>query len=312
VAASFGTPPDSLSKRSIPAATGMKRIALKIDVDTCHGALYGVPALLDMLQRHDATATFFFSLGPDYSGRQTGDDSLTRYYDRRTRLYGRLLPAPDIGRRAVAALRQVRQAACEVAIHAWNRAQWENLALNAANKWSEQQLRLACRQFEDIFAESPFAHAAAGWRSNRHALRLTQRLGFCYASDCRGKFPFIPVIDGELVHCPQLPTTLPTLDEMLAQPLTPLQAGEQILAAADAGVGDQVFTLRAELEGMRFADVGEQLLGGWRARGYALITLRELLGTRNIAQLPRHRLRLAEIPGRTGLRLCQGPLFPAD
>jgi len=70
--------------------------------------------------------------------------------------------------------------------------------------------------------------------------------------------------------------------------------------------------LRAELEGMRFADVGEQLLGGWRARGYALITLRELLGTRNIAQLPRHRLRLAEIPGRTGLRLCQGPLFPAD
>jgi undecaprenyl phosphate-alpha-L-ara4FN deformylase len=51
---------------------------------------------------------------------------------------------------------------------------------------------------------------------NRHALRLTQRLGFCYASDCRGKFPFIPVIDGEIVLCPQLPTTLPTLDELLA------------------------------------------------------------------------------------------------
>lgn len=289
----------------------MKRIALKIDVDTCHGALHGVPALLAMLQRHDATATFFFSLGPDYSGRQTGDDSLARHYDRRTRWYGRLLPAPDIGRRAVAALRQVRQAACEVAIHAWDRAQWENLVLNAANEWSEQQLRLACRRFEDIFAEPPFAHAAAGWRSNRHALRLTQRLGFCYASDCRGKFPFLPVIDGELVHCPQLPTTLPTLDEVLAQStVTPLQAGEQILAAADAGIGDQVFTLRAELEGMRFADVGEQLLSGWQARGYALITLRELLGTRNIAQLPRHRLLLAEIPGRQGLRLCQGEVFP--
>lgn len=290
-----------------------KRIALKIDVDTCHGALHGVPALLDMLQRHDAAATFFFSLGPDHSGRQTGDDSLSRYYDRRTRFYGRLLPAPDIGRCAVAFLRRAQEAACEVAIHAWNRAQWENLALNAASTWSEQQLLQACRRFEDIFTAPPFAHAAAGWRSNRHALRLTQRLGFCYASDCRGQFPFIPVIDGELVHCPQLPTTLPTLDEMLAQrTLTPPQAGEQILAAADAGIGDQVFTLRAELEGMRFADVGEQLLSGWRARGYSLITLRELLGTRNIAQLPRHSLVLAEIPGRKGLRLCQGPLFPSS
>jgi undecaprenyl phosphate-alpha-L-ara4FN deformylase len=43
----------------------MKRIALKIDVDTCRGTLVGVPALIELLQRHAASASFFFALGPD-------------------------------------------------------------------------------------------------------------------------------------------------------------------------------------------------------------------------------------------------------
>jgi hypothetical protein len=48
----------------------MKRIALKIDVDTCRGTLFGVPALIELLQRHEASGSFFFSLGPDTSGRE--------------------------------------------------------------------------------------------------------------------------------------------------------------------------------------------------------------------------------------------------
>jgi undecaprenyl phosphate-alpha-L-ara4FN deformylase len=50
---------------------------------------------------------------------------------------------------------------------------------------------------------------------NAHALRLTQRLGYRWASDCRGSHPFIPVWNAEIVACPQLPTTLPTLDELI-------------------------------------------------------------------------------------------------
>ena len=42
----------------------MKRIALKIDVDTYRGTLHGVPALVGLLQKYDAGATFFFSLKP--------------------------------------------------------------------------------------------------------------------------------------------------------------------------------------------------------------------------------------------------------
>ncbi|HCV12944.1 MAG TPA: 4-deoxy-4-formamido-L-arabinose-phosphoundecaprenol deformylase [Candidatus Accumulibacter sp.] len=288
----------------------MTRIALKIDVDSYHGTLAGVPALVDLLQRHGAAASFFFSLGPDHSGRESRRQSPGRYYDRVSRLYGLLLPAPKIGVRCVDCMLQARDAGFEVAVHAWNRVRWEARSPTAGNAWIETEMTRACHRFSDIFGEQPHACAAAGWRTNRHALRLTQRLGFCYASDCRGTSPFIPVIDGEIVLCPQLPTTLPTIDELLATGTLSLeQAFRQLAEEPERASGDHVFTLRAELEGMCFRTAFERLLLEWKARGHELSTLRELIGSRNIATLPRHQIVFAEIAGRTGHRMVQGRPF---
>ena len=290
----------------------MKRIALKIDVDTYRGTLHGVPALLELLQSHGAQGTFFFSLGPDHGGREKRATSLGRYYGLSTRLRGRLLPGTIIGKRCAETLRQVSEAGFEVGVHAWNRAAWEREIETANNAWVEIEMVRACSRFEEIFGKSPQAHAAAGWRMNRHALRLTQRLGFAYASDSRGSNPFIPVIDGEIVACPQLPTTLPTLDEILT--LEPKQSAEQavdrILQLSGAIAGDHVFTLRAELEGMKFRGALERLIGGWKEKGYQLVALRDIHTQLDIPALPRHSVNFIETPGRCGLRMTQGPLFP--
>ena len=289
----------------------MKRIALKIDADTYRGTLTGVPTLIELLQRHNALGSFFFSLGPDRSGLEKRSASLARYYGLGTRLRGRLLTSPNIGRRCADTLRSASAAGFEVGIHAWDRVGWEQKIQRADNRWVESEMAKSRSCFEEVFGEPATAHGAAGWLMNRHALRLTQRLGFDYASDCRGSHPFIPVIDGEIVACPQLPTTLPTLDEILAlEPgCSPDSAADRILQLSSAIAGDHVFTLRAELEGMKFASTIERLITGWKSKDYQLVALRDIHSSLELPALPRHTVNFIETPGRLGTRMTQGPEF---
>ena len=289
----------------------MKRIALKIDSDTYRGTLIGVPALIELLKKNDAQGSFFFSLGPDRSGRAKRDTSLGRYYALSTRCRGVLLPGTHIGKRCAEALKSANEAGFEVGIHAWDRVAWEGGVEKAEAPWVESEMHKAREHYAEIFGHAAQAHAAAGWLMNRHALRLTQRLGYAYASDSRGSHPYVPVIDAEIVACPQLPTTLPTLDEILAlEPgHSPEQASDRILQLSSAIAGDHVFTLRTELEGMKFQAAFERLIDGWKTKGYRLVALRELAAELDVQALPRHTVLFMEAPGRRGKRMTQGPQF---
>ena len=77
--------------------------------------------------------------------------------------------------------------------------------------------------------------------------------------------------NAELIRCPQLPTTLPTLDELIGSDgISEDNVAEHLLALTAAPpLAGHVFTLHAELEGMRLARVFERLLAGWKAQGYA-------------------------------------------
>ena len=147
---------------------------------------------------------------------------------------------------------------------------------------------------------------------NVHAYRRTQSLGFRYASDTRGMHPFVPVIRGEIVACPQLPTTLPTLDEMIGLAgVTEANAAARLLERTAADPRDHVFTLHAELEGMKLAPILEALLEGWAAQGYALCALRDLAAALPPQALPLHTVVDAPVAGRSGDLSCQGPEFLA-
>ncbi|MGZ5113680.1 MAG: polysaccharide deacetylase family protein, partial [Usitatibacter sp.] len=181
------------------------KLALKIDVDTFRGTREGVPALLDILKRHGAGATFLFSLGPDHTGRaikralrpgfmkKVSRTSVVEHYGLKTLMYGTVLPGPDIGRRCAAILRKVRDDGFEVGIHTWDHVKWQDGVAFADEEWTGWQMSLACQRFREIFGEDPAVHGAAGWQMNVHAYRRTQSLGFRYASDTRGTHPFIPV-----------------------------------------------------------------------------------------------------------------------
>ena len=297
------------------------KLALKVDVDTYRGTRKGVPRLVELLKKCGAGATFLFSLGPDHTGRaikrvfrrgfvgKVSRTSVLSNYGLATLLYGTLLPGPDIGRRCAAVMRAVRDAGFEVGIHAWDHVKWQDGVGKADARWTERQMRLARERFEEIFGEPPRAHGAAGWQTNLHALRLTQRFGFDYCSDTRGSCPFIPVWRAEIVACPQLPTTLPTLDELIGtNGLTKNNVAEHMLnLTRERPAAGHVYTLHAELEGgKKLAPVFEAMLAGWKSQGYELVSLRALAETLDLKSLPRNEIALGAVAGRSGSLAMQG------
>ncbi len=298
------------------------KLALKIDVTTLRGMRDGVPALVDILERHQALATFFFCVGPDHSGRAFGRNpppgKVTGGASRRFRtpgigkyVYGTLWPGPELGRRFADRMRAVRNAGFETGVQAFDAVGWRLAAASANAAWTAAELQHAVDRYTELFGEAPRAHAAAGWQTNIHALRLTQRLRFDYCSDGRGSGPHLPVSDAELIRCPQFPTTLPTLDEVAAEPgVSPESAAAHLLSrTGEAPLDAQVFGLRAEVEGLALAREFEQLVIGWKAQGYTLVPLRALLESVEPLALPRCEVAMSRIPARTGTLLLQGREF---
>jgi undecaprenyl phosphate-alpha-L-ara4FN deformylase len=302
------------------------KLALKIDVDTYRGTLIGVPRLVESLRRYNAQATFLFSLGPDHTGRaikrvfrrgfmkKVSRTSVVEHYGLKTLMYGTMLPGPDIGRKCADIMRGVRDAGYEVGIHCWDHVRWQDSVEHADAAWTEMEMSAARNRFHEIFRTAARTHGAAGWQMNAHALRLTQLCDFTCASDTRGTHPFIPVYNAEIVNCPQLPTTLPTLDEMIGiDGISADNCHEALLEKTrQQPVQGHVYTLHAELEGMKLAPVFDRLLQGWTEQGYALSTLESIHGDLDLATLPRHEVVRGELPGRSGTLMLQGPEFLAE
>lgn len=296
------------------------QLALKVDIDTLRGTLEGVPALLRQLDRHGLRATFLFSLGPDHTGRalrrafrpgflgKVRRTSVLQHYGLRTLLYGTLLPGPDIGRRGAAVMRSTRDAGHEVGIHTYDHVRWQDGVAGAGAEWTRRELRLAADRFAEIFGRPAQVHGAAGWQMNDVAFEQLDAMQLTCASDCRGTAPFLPVIGGRRLRCPQLPTTLPTLDELIGRDDLPQpDPVDHLLSLAPANPGaGHVYTLHAELEGMALAAQFDRLLQGWQAQGYVLGTLAASHAALAGAPLPVCPILRGSVAGRSGLLAVQG------
>ena len=296
-------------------------VALKVDVDTERGTRVGVPALAGLLETFKVPACFLFSLGPDNTGKairrvfrpgffqKVSRTGVLQMYGIRTLLNGTLLPAPHIGSRHAGVMRRVRDAGFETGIHCHDHFQWQDCVLDMPLGRVRDEFNRAREEYLRIFGHDAVTAGAPGWQANANSRQVYDEASLLYASDTRGESPFFPAIDGRVFTTLEIPTTLPTCDELLGRAPFP----EHTIVSHYTGLLQQrrpnILTLHAEIEGMSKLPLFRQLLEAWSALGVRFVRMDDL--AREILQhrenVPVQALVMAEIGGRSGQVATQGP-----
>lgn len=294
-------------------------IALKVDVDTFWGMRKGVPRLLDLFKKHGVRASFFVPMGKDHTGwtvkrvftrrgflSKASRSGALKTYGLRTLMYGLLLPGPHIAKRHAELLRQVVEQGHELGIHGLDHVFWHDHIKGLDRETTESILKEAAGTYQQILGAPPRSFAAPGWMINHHALRFFQENGFRYSSDARGKSPFLPVMAGSTFELVQIPTTLPTLDEVVGV------EGDDSKSLADFFFGSledglNVFTIHAELEGKYWTNCLDRFLAKALSAGFRFRRLSDIRDALDAASsLPTHEIVFGQIRGRAGEVSLQG------
>jgi len=294
------------------------RLAIKVDVDTDRGTREGVPPLARLLAERGIKATFLFALGPDNTGRairrifrpgffgKVSRTNIVAVYGWRTLLNGVLWPGPDIAARNSEAMRAVHRLGHEVGIHCWDHIRWQDGLGRMTAAEAAADLEKARQAFRAVFGFDARTAGAAGWQADAHSLAAYDAAGFDYASDARGSGPFFPRAGSRFATL-QIPTTLPTLDELLGRPEYPLAGLTGAYRRWLKPDRLNVMTVHAELEGMTYRSWFESFLDAMRSGGVGFTLLadeaRALLARPN--DIPVCDLVAGEVDGRSGTLAVQ-------
>jgi undecaprenyl phosphate-alpha-L-ara4FN deformylase len=299
----------------------MIKIALKIDVDTHRGLGEGVPRLHRALADRGITGTFFIAMGPDNSGRaimrlfrnpgflaKMRRTKAVSMYGLRTVLSGTLLPARPIALSFPEIIRELARAGFETGLHGYDHVFWQD----NISKFDERAIRAEIDEAGEVYraitGELPKSFAAPGWRTSDTAMRILDALQFSYRSDTRGRDPYRCRVDGQVLATPEIPTTLPTLDEVM---------GDDTFAEKSAVVDFylcrmredalNVHTLHAETEGIGQLEVFIALVEALKARGAQFVRLGDVAAQLEPIELPVCEVIRTTLSGRSGWVSTQGP-----
>lgn len=298
----------------------MIELGLKIDVDTERGTRIGVPNLLKLFNELDIKATFLFALGPDNTGRalkrifrpgffeKVSRTSVVQVYGLKTLLNGVLWPGPHIAKKHNALMRDVSKAGHEVGIHCYDHIHWQDNLHKLKEPVVRHEVNKAHVAFKEVFGFSARTMGSAGWQASKHSLAAYDDHNLLYASDVRGQKAFYPKVDKRIFKTLQIPTTLPTLDELLGRPEYPLKTmTEHYLKLLKPGQLN-TFTLHAELEGMAYLDWFKEFLIECKAHQIKIIPIKDIAtrlldGKSDIPVLP---MIQGTVDGRSGTLAIQG------
>jgi len=294
-------------------------LSIKVDVDTDRGTRIGVPNLVALFDEFGVTATFLFSLGPDNTGRaikrifrpgflsKVSRTSVISTYGLRTLLNGVLLPGPHVGRRNEDVMRMTRDKGHEAGVHCYDHIRWQDGLATMTRDEVFIEFNKARKEFERIFRTPAKTAGSAGWQANGFSLAAYDEAGLLYASDSRGPHPFYPRSDGVVYKTLQIPTTLPTLDELLGRPEYPEDHIVEHYLSMLRTDALNVLTIHAEVEGMRQISYFRSFLEQIRTRSIQIVKLDNVAGDllRDSRSLPVCDLIQGTVDGRSGTLAVQ-------
>jgi undecaprenyl phosphate-alpha-L-ara4FN deformylase len=297
-------------------------VALKIDVDTHQGLEQGVPRLASMLEREGVAASFYITMGPDNSGRailrvfrnrgflsKMFRTKAVSMYGTRTILSGTLLPSRPIALSFPEVIRDLRARGFELGVHGYDHVRWQDHLDQIGEDGVRKELGDAFEVYRAILGEASRSFAAPGWRTNNAALVALDAMGLDYRSDTRGVAPYRCVVEGRVLATPEIPTTLPTLDEVMGRPDLPDDgAVRQFYLGLCKPDSLNVHTIHAETEGMGQLESFTAFVRALKERGAKFVQLREVASRLNRAELPLCEVVRTTLPGRAGWISAQGPV----
>jgi undecaprenyl phosphate-alpha-L-ara4FN deformylase len=133
-------------------------------------------------------------------------------------------------------------------------------------------------------------------------------MGLDYRSDTRGGAPYRCFVEGRVLATPEIPTTLPTLDEVMGRrDLSDDSAVREFYLGLCKPDALNVHTIHAETEGMGQLENFTALIRALKDRGAKFVQLREVACRLNRAELPACEVVRTTLPGRAGWISAQGP-----
>jgi undecaprenyl phosphate-alpha-L-ara4FN deformylase len=299
-------------------------IALKVDVDTHRGLEEGVPRIARALEREGIAASFYIAMGPDNSGRailrviknrgfarKMMRTRAVSMYGLRTVLSGTVLPARPIALALPQTVRALGDAGFEVGVHGYDHVRWQDRIDDLGEAAIRAELDDAFEAYRAIFRTPTRSFAAPGWRTNATALRLLDGIGLSYRSDTRGTVPYRCVVGAETLTTPEIPTTLPTLDEIINRPgLSDAASVVRYYLEQMRPDALNVHTVHAETEGMGQFEIFAALIRALKERGAVFVRLADAAARLDRESLPRCPVIRITLDGRAGWISAQGA--PAD
>ncbi|MDR0292220.1 MAG: 4-deoxy-4-formamido-L-arabinose-phosphoundecaprenol deformylase [Elusimicrobium sp.] len=280
-------------------------LVLKVDIDTLKGYLEGAPRMADVLQKYGVKSSFYFSFGPDNSGKAIfrifRKGFITKMlrtkapstYGLKTMMYGTLLPAPLIVPPNVSVIQNIFKAGHECGLHAWDHVRWQDKLSRLTETEIKADLQKAYDAFESALGVKPRAFAAPGWQLTPAALAALDSFNFDYVSNVRGRAPFVPQGFKTL----EIPSTLPTMDEIFgADGIDDANITAHYISLLKPGLN--VHTVHAEMEGGSKIKLFEDLIVQALDKGYKILPLREV--AQNIKTAPEGEIIQGFLPGRAG------------